>query len=172
MKVKLKSFVLLVVIIAGAFAFIIEHSVFVVGATYVEGPIVQDTVWTLTDSPFVVVKDVIVESSATLTIEPGVDVRFGGNLSLIVEGVLYAKGTEEKPITFTSNKHQPEAGDWNTIKFNGTQQSTLEHCIVEYAVNGITIENGNVLINRSEISHSLQNGVYIVGDNDATISDK
>lgn len=171
MKVKLKSFVLIMVITAGAFAFVTKPSLLVLGATYVEGRIVQDTVWTLTDSSFVVVKDVIVESSATLTIEPGVDVMFGGNFSLVVEGVLYAKGAEEKPITFTSNKHQPEAGDWNTIKFNGTQPSTLEHCVVEYAVNGITIENGKVLINRGEISHSLQNGVYMVGDNDATISE-
>ena len=169
MKTKLS--ILLIILITGTFVFITNASMFVLGETHVEGHITQDTVWTLTDSPFVVIRDVVIEPSATLTIEPGVEVRFGGNFSLVVEGKLTANGTEEKPITFTSNKLQPKAGDWITINFESIQPSLLEHCIVKYAKNGVTIENGNVLITRSNITNNLQNGFYLFGNNNVSISE-
>jgi len=161
MKKQLKLLYLLVVIIVGTFAFANKTAFFAANATYVEGPITQDTVWTLTDSPFVVARNVIVLPNATLTIEPGVEVRFGGYFTIIVEGRLYAIGTEDNSITLTSNKGQPQAGDWDTIKFNGTTESTLAHCVIKYATNGTTIENSNVEIKNSEISTSSQNGLTI-----------
>ena len=165
MKTKLTSSIFIAIIISGMFAFIIEPCMFFVGAAHVEEHIVQDTVWTLTDSPYIVIRDVIVDSNATLTIEPGVEVRFGGDFSLIINGTLDAKGTEEKPIKFTSNKLQPQPGDWKNIRFTSLQLSYLENCIVEYAINGTTVENGSVLITKCEISHNFQNGVYITGNN-------
>jgi hypothetical protein len=153
------------------FTFTINPLFFVKGETHVEGHIIQDTVWTLTDSPFVVIKDLFIDVGATLTIEPGVEVRFGGNFSLVVRGKLIADGTVEKPITFTSNKLQPERGDWVAINFTSMQPSHLEYCIIEYAENGIAIENGNLIIARSNITNNLQNGVYITGDNSASINE-
>ena len=168
---KTKSSIFLIILITSVFTFTINPLLFVKGETHVEGHIIQDTVWTLTDSPFVVIKDLFVDAGATLTIEPGVEVRFGGNFSLVIRGKLVADGTEEKPITFTSNKLQPNAGDWVTINFTSMQPSHLEHCIIEYAKNGIAIENGNLVITRSNITNNLQNGVYITGDNSASISE-
>ena len=116
---------------------------------------------TLTDSPFVVSKDVIVYPDATLTIETGVEIRFGGNFSLTVNGQLIAIGTQDKIITFTSNRDQPYAGDWNAIEFTGTQPSTLEYCSIKYATNGITVKNSNLKIQNCEIGNNLQNGMTI-----------
>ncbi|MEM2737758.1 MAG: hypothetical protein QXK93_02070, partial [Candidatus Bathyarchaeia archaeon] len=93
-------------------------------ATYVEGEIGIDTVWTLVDSPFVVSKNVTVREGVTLTIEPGVEIKFGGPFSLIVNGKLVAKGTDEKWVRFTSNKDDSKTGDWGTLLFNGTWQSS------------------------------------------------
>ena len=128
-----------------------------VDATYIEGPITQDTVWTLVDSPFVVSKSITVYSNATLIIEPGVEVRFGGEFSLIILGKLYANGTN-KPITFTSNKEEPEVGDWNAIIFNGTEKSVLIGCTIAYSTYGILVENGNVEIRNCNVGFS-QNGI-------------
>jgi len=131
-------------------------------ATYVEGYITQDTVWTLTESPFVVSNNITIQN-AQLTIEPGVEVRFGGPFSINVEenGTIYAVGTLNNNITFTSNKDEPQAGDWDTIKFKGAVPSTLEYCVLRYATNGITIINSNVTIKYSDISGSYQNGIVI-----------
>jgi parallel beta-helix repeat protein len=168
MKKRLKLFPLLVVIIFGSLTFANSLFFFAASATYIEGPITQDTVWTLTDSPFVVSKNVTVSPNITLTIEPGVEVRFGGDFWLIVNGRLLASGTKDNMITFTSNKDQPGAGDWNTIEFRGLEPSKLAYCSIKYAKNGITTVNGNLEIKSCEISDS-ESGIYITGDNQVTI---
>jgi parallel beta-helix repeat protein len=144
------------------FTFTNGHLLFSANATYIEGPITQDTVWTLIDSPFVVSKNVTIQQNATLTIEPGVEIRFGGKFSLIVNGRLVAKGTPDKIITFTSNKVTPEPGDWNAIESNGPQaQSILAYCSLKYAKDGLIIKNSTAKIENSIINNNSENGVRI-----------
>jgi len=157
MKKRLKVFSILLTLAFGIFNFANLKIFPTAKATYVEGYITQDTIWTLVDSPIVISKDIIVYPNATLTIEPGVKVKFGGAFSIIISGRLYANGLN-KTITFTSNREQPEVGDWNTIKFNGTQKSTLTGCFIAYAKDGIHIENGDIEIEDSTVSFS-QNGI-------------
>lgn len=129
--------------------------------TYVEGAITRNTLWTLLDSPIIIANNVTVYADVTLTIEPGVEVRFGGEFSLFVSGKLSAVGTVEKPITFTSNKEQKGVGDWGSIVFNGAEKSTLTNCLVSYGKDAIIVENGNVNIQNSSILLS-ENGVVVV----------
>jgi co-chaperonin GroES (HSP10) len=161
MKRKLKLFVILVIMIFSTFSFASKTLFQTVEATYVEGLITQDTIWTLVDSPFVVSNDITVHSNATLTIEPGVQVRFGGAFFIIVSGKLYANGTE-KAIKFISNREQPDVGDWKAIKFNGIEKSMLIGCFVAHATDGILVENGDVEIENSDISLCSQNGITAV----------
>jgi len=169
MKKQLKTISLLTLTILSALAITNKLTIINVSATYVEGHISQDTTWTLTDSPYIASKDLIIDPGATLTIMPGVEVRFGGNFILAVIGRLSAIGTSDKMITFTSNKIQPQAGDWNTIKFNGTQQSTMVYSVVKYAANGITIQHGNVEIRNCLIISNSESGIYALSANQATI---
>lgn len=74
------------------------------GETRVGGPIFANTTWALAGSPYIVVMNTGVEKGVTLTIEPGVTVKFDGQFFLEVSGTLIARGTSVKPITFTSNK--------------------------------------------------------------------
>lgn len=92
-----------------------------------------------------------VQKKATLTLEPGVTLRFIPGTRLQVAGTLIAKGIEGRLITFTSGQpHAPPApGDWGAIFFtktaigasfdkvgNYTGGSILEHCVVEYTGGG------------------------------------
>lgn len=81
---------------------------------------------------------------ATLTIEPGVTLRFksGGLLQIDsvqstnpATGALVAIGTSPKPITFTSGTASPRAGDWLGIYFGQrpNQRDKLDYVRVEYA---------------------------------------
>jgi hypothetical protein len=158
MKTKLQQFLILFTIALSTFTLANKTLFPTVDATYVEGAITQDTVWTLVESPFILSKDVTVYPNATLTIEPGVEVRFGQDLSLSISGRLYANGTS-KTITFTSNMEQPSEGDWNTIKFGGTEKSTLIDCFIAYAKDGILAENGAVEVEDSTIKLCSQNGI-------------
>jgi parallel beta-helix repeat protein len=169
MRKRSSLILLLLLIILGTFTFAKTPFSVMASTTYVEGPITEDTVWTLTDSPFVVSNEISVDPYVTLTIEPGVEVRFGGDFSLIVQGSLYASGTENRNITFTSNKDDPRAGDWNTIEFKGTSLSTLKHCVVQYAQHAITINGSMVTIDNCEIANNFESGIYVTGDNQATI---
>ena len=70
--------------------------------TPVSGVISSDTTWTLTGSPYILSGSVLVSDGVTLTIEPGVTVKFNNLLSLEVspQGTLNAVGTPDKPILF------------------------------------------------------------------------
>ncbi|MBX5326262.1 MAG: NosD domain-containing protein [Candidatus Bathyarchaeia archaeon] len=165
MRKQVRVFPFLIVLFVGMFAYATSGLPFTVTATYVEGNITQDTVWTLTDSPFVLSKDVTVYPNASLTIEPGVEVRFGGYFLLNVLGRLTANGTKDRVITFTSNKESPMPGDWKTIQFSGAASSLLAYCSIKYAENGTTVRNSNVEIKNSQISNNLQNGITIENSN-------
>ena len=67
-----------------------------IGTAYavdVAGAIDQDTTWAAAQSPYVVTGDLTVNAGATLTIEPGVEVRVrGANTTITVSGRLVANG--------------------------------------------------------------------------------
>jgi len=135
--------------------------------TWVEGHITQDTTWTLANSPYRAINDVIVDPGVLLTIEPGVIVQFADGFSLIVEGSLRSVGTENKKIRFTSSRVSPSPGVWNRIEFKGNQSESLviEHSIIEFAKTGIWhSQQGPIEISASEISNN-GNGVILGGGN-------
>jgi hypothetical protein len=61
--------------------------------TTASGIIETDTSWSIEHSPYIVTGDIVVKRNATLTIQPGVEVRFDGFYGLTVQGTLIADGT-------------------------------------------------------------------------------
>jgi len=75
---------------------------------------------------------------ATLTIEPGVEIRFGAGRWLSIEGpdgVLSALGTATAPIVFTSAAEQPAAGDWLGLSFftEVAAETQVDHAVISFA---------------------------------------
>lgn len=99
-----------------------------------------------------IIDGTIYVDGATLTIEPGVTVKFAKKSSLVFgvhqDGArLIANGTSSKPIVFTSNEYYPAEGDWNNIKFtSGAVNSSLKHCKILYG-GGLSGDNGIIDIN-------------------------
>ena len=72
----------------------------------------SNTVWTTSGSPYVLDGDVTVAYGVTLTINPGVIVKFNGiTRTLQVNGTLSASGTSGSPISFTSLQDDSIGGD-------------------------------------------------------------
>jgi len=125
--------------------------------THVSGPIVSDTTWTLANSPYIVIGSVLVMQGVTLTIEPGVTVKFDTAKALQIDGTLIARGTSGNKVTFTSNQAAPAAGDWGYILFTDSSTdvtydangvyiggSILEYAVVEYA-GGVSVNNNGAV---------------------------
>ncbi|MEW6096907.1 MAG: NosD domain-containing protein [bacterium] len=114
----------------------------VIGATTtVSGT--QSGTWKLSSGPYVVTADVTIPVGSVLVIEPGVEVKFATNTSLIAYGVLMAVGTPNGTITFTSNNYGINPGDWSSIKLsgNGANGSEISYCLIEYGKQAVYLEN-------------------------------
>jgi hypothetical protein len=97
-----------------------------------------DTIWT-TDTVRLS-NSIVVESSATLTINPGVFVEFQGNYSIDVFGKIIANGTPNDSIVFTVKDFTHHAdtstkiGGWGGIRLfsNDTDTSVFSYCRFSY----------------------------------------
>ena len=102
----------------------------------------------LSQSPFRVTGDVLVDSLAILTIQPGVIIRFQDSTKLVVRGKLVCAGTLSAPILFTSYSER-----WKGIIIsNSSEVSSFQFAIVESVdVSGDFDRNGAVEISNSII---------------------
>jgi len=105
------------------------------GQTYFQGGIYSNTTWTKANAPYIITGDVVVFPDKTLTIEPGVEIRFSGYYFLEIRGILVAVGSDTDRIAFTSDAVNPVANDWYGVKIKNTQgaKASFEYCDFSYA---------------------------------------
>ncbi len=152
-------------------------------ALNVSGVISTNTPWTLANSPYVVTGTVTVNAGVTLTVEPGVVVKFNANTYLTVNGTLTADGTADKKIYFTSVKDDtiggdtngdgtatvPAPGNWGGLTFNtGAANNVLDYAVVRYGGSGawsgsVKISTSSLTLSNSVVENSTYNGIFIDG---------
>ncbi|MDA0182239.1 Ig-like domain-containing protein [Solirubrobacter phytolaccae] len=120
--------------------------------TEVSGTLVFDEQWTAAGSPYIVTGDVIVPSDVTLTLGPGVTMRFPSG-GLNVRGRLIAGGTTAEPITF-------EPVRFNTVRLQGSPGTVLEHVRVIGGDSGITTDGGSLTVRHGVFSGYADYGIY------------
>lgn len=106
--------------------------------------------WKNGDIVYAVTGVVTVREGTTLSIDPGVTVKFSDNSFIDVFGTFKAQGTAEQNIVFTSLKDDaaggdtngdegssaPAPGDWAMIRFRDTSNDTnsiVQHAVIRYA---------------------------------------
>jgi hypothetical protein len=106
----------------------------------VNANITANETWTLACSPYNVTANVTVQNGATVTIEPGVQVKFSSTRTLTIStitltGGLVANGTVANPIVFTSSAASPAPGSWGglIINRNVITGSSLTNAQIRYA---------------------------------------
>ena len=95
----------------------------------------EDTVWKQRKSPYRVTESFMIVPEATLTIEPGVEVLLGPDVSIHCYGRIVAEGSEANPIRFRALEDAP----WDKIDCFGGRKSgdggiepdLFRHCIIE-----------------------------------------
>jgi len=141
---------------------------------HLAGQIKTDSYLILSNSPYLVTRDVTISGGATLFIEPGVVLEFEQKTSFItLNGGIIARGTQERPITFTAASSSPAPGFYvSAVRFSekSNVNSSFNYCIVQYAVTAFDIYTGSPEISHSYVAHSSQNAVYCRKDATPVIS--
>tara|TARA_Y100000589_G_scaffold172712_1_gene163962 strand:- start:1269 stop:3149 length:1881 start_codon:yes stop_codon:yes gene_type:complete len=152
--------------------------------TNVSGLINSDTNWSFANSPYLVTGNVLINTGVTLTIEPGVVVKMGSQVTIQNKGRFIAIGEPDNRITFTSNAVSPLPGDWTMIEFtNETVDAMFDNSgeyisgsIIQYAdvlyggfgtsfnynsEGAIMIDAAAVFIDNVSIKHSVSQSIYL-----------
>ena len=150
--------------------------------TIVSGVIATDTTWTVSNSPYIVTNNMTVNPGATLTIEPGVIVKFVANKGLTVKGRLVAAGTPDDRIVFTSIRDDSAGGDnggdgatvgargdWTGITVSATDigaDSEMSFVDVAYAGQSFAAlfafnSSSNLSVDNSTVSQSAFHGIAV-----------
>lgn len=90
-----------------------------------------------------------IEKGAKLKVLSGTKVEFVHNAGLIVYGDIVAEG--ESPIIFTSAESVKNKNDWQGIYIEGSNNSLLKNCVVEYAYKALHIHSSFVVISRCKL---------------------
>ena len=113
--------------------------------TLLSGSYTGNVTWSASSSPFLVTGDVTIgseQSTGSLTIDPGVEVRFlpiaddqssgqdGNRSEIIVHGWLSAVGTVSDSIIFTTSRGTPAISDWHSlqVRSNSSENTRLAYC--------------------------------------------
>ena len=125
----------LLVLITVLFLFINSYA-----QTYVSGGIYSNETWTPTGSPYIITDTVVIFAGDTVTILPGVVVKFDNNKMIDDRGDIIAIGTAADSIIFTSNSAIPYAGIYNGINNSGIVNT--KYCRFSYANTAINYAGG------------------------------
>ena len=137
------------------------------GDTIVGGTITTDTTWTTAGNPYFVDDNIRILNGATLSVEPGVEVRLGIYEYIEVQsgGRLLAEGTATQPITFTSEYGSPSKGDWGEIRVLSGGSARLARCDISYGGDwqrsSLHIQTSDVQVRDCRIHDNSSGGVYV-----------
>ena len=144
--------------------------------TEVTSNISSNTTWQ-SGNVYLVSSSISITSGNTLTVEPGTIVKFSGGVTLTVDGVLDAAGTDNSLITFTSSTDDaaggdsnedgdsttPGKGNWGKINFNNTG-STLSYTVVRYGSgtgrDGTLSLTASVSLSNIFVNNNSGSGIY------------
>lgn len=134
----LRSIVLLVVLLVfGTFAPAnAAGGAHTVAAVTIGADITSDTTWTLANSPYLVTAPITVANTATLAIEPGVEVRFAAGAGLRIAGGLTAQGTQAQQIRFVGDNGAAWQG---LVAVQPTRNVLVQSATISNALAGVSV---------------------------------
>jgi hypothetical protein len=151
--------------------------------THVGGFISEDTHWSPSSGVYILDDNVTVPAGVTLNIDPGTTIKARGNVGLLIEGELVARGINDNKIIFTSllddvrggdtnadaTSSSPLAGDWQGITFESDAKGSFDNVEVYYAgyngfsigyFSGIRNNGGNILIEDTILDQNNWYGIH------------
>lgn len=111
----------------------------------IKGENIETTTWTA-EKPYLVYDYAYVDSTSTLTIEPGTRIHFHKGAGLYAKGTIVANGTFQNPIRFVSDRLEESYNDipdqWNgIILFSGSHDNVFNYTTIKNANIGLQVGN-------------------------------
>ncbi len=111
----------------------------------IKSEMVKTTTWTK-EKPYLVYNYAFVDSTQTLTIDPGCTIYFHKNSGLIIKGKLRVNGTLEEPVLFKGDRLESGYANlpdqWNGITLlSGSHDNLINHSIIKNANIGLQVGN-------------------------------
>jgi len=161
-----------------------------VNGILITGNLSQNTIWKA-GITYIINDQLTVAAGKTLTIEPGIIIKFKYNADpyargkFIVSGQVFAQGTSSQPIVFTSSRDVAAdfsqdtlgaqgpaySGDWSYIQINSSSQgSVFDNIIVRYGgvafdfmqeKGAFRILGANVQVKNSLFDNNRVAGIYL-----------
>ncbi|MNK31089.1 hypothetical protein D3C87_495120 [compost metagenome] len=131
---------------------------FIFAQTNIGGGIYSDKILKQSESPYIVSSNLVIFPEITLTVEPGVEIRFNDGISLEIRGNLFALGSAENRIKFTGATKT--IGSWAGLNFQGVNNSKsgFDFCDFEYATYNYLMSNysGSLYFKNSKFYKNLR----------------
>lgn len=156
------------------------------GAPHIVSGIYADTILTSNGSPYIIEGTVTVPTGTTLTIEPGVVIKFATTTTqLIIQGTLRAEGTSESPIVFTAytddtyggdtnndaSATSPTPGSWHSVQVASGGTFSAEHTTIRYGGRRASGQShhgmvrvqdgGSITLSDSTLEHAQEEALWI-----------
>ena len=123
--------------------------------------------------PYVILDRLQVDTSITLTLEPGCKIYCHANAPFLVDGTLISNGTKDEPVIFTGDRTDEDYKDlpasWPGIYFRGTSKSNvLNFTTIKNAYQAVVAESpsGNlfpkVTLHQCIVDNAYDAGVLCV----------
>ena len=151
--------------------------------TTVSGTISSNQTWTLASSTYIVSSTVTINSGVTLTINPGVVVKFIGLSFIVNNGTLNAQGSTSSPIYFTSYQDDSIGGNtngggtstgassnWRAIQTNAGATTTISNAELRFSTWGFYNFGGVQILTSVTSTTSAYGLLHESGTSTATTS--
>ncbi len=123
--------------------------------------------------PYVILGGLLIDSSATLTIDKGSKIYVHANAPIIVDGTLAVNGTFQEQVTFSGDRLDPDYKDlpagWPGIYFReSSRNSTLQFAVIKNAYQALIAQgspsaaNPKIKISQCIIDNSYDAGVLAI----------
>lgn len=130
--------------------------------------ITGNVVWT-NNLPYVILGSIRIDTTATLTIQPGCRIYSHADAPFIVDGTLTVNGTKANTVVFTGDRldevYKDLPASWPGIYFRGnSKNNVLTYAIVKNAYQAIVTEKPSINANPKLILHQcIIDNAYNVG---------
>jgi hypothetical protein len=119
--------------------------------------ITGNVVWT-NNLPYVILGSIRIDTTASLTIQPGCRIYAHADAPIIVDGSLTVTGTKASPVIFTGDRLDEDyknlPASWPGIYFRGSSKNNvLTYAVVKNAYQAIVTEKPSVNANAKVILH-------------------